>query len=307
MDAQALRTLQQRGLIRFDERRLSLAGPALQLKEKLTALFAGLAAEHGAKRRQYSVLLPLSVLERTDYFRSFPHQAMFAQPLDRGAKVAAFAEALRDGEGVAEAATARLAAPELLLSPAVCYHCYAELAGTRLSGPLVLTAVGRCFRHESDVVICQRQREFTMAEIVFVGGSAVVEAERVVLLKQVGDLAAMMGLTTRLVMATDAFYGTPEGRARQVWQQAAALKLELLAPVGDTEIALVSFNLHHDYFGRAFGIELPDGTPASTGCVAFGIERWMAAVVTALGPEPEAWWSALHNITWTPADGEEGS
>ena len=43
--------------------------------------------------------------------------------------------------------------------------------------------------------------------------------------------------------------------------------------------AVASFNLHETFFGRRFGITAADGGPAWSGCVAFGLERWLLAVV----------------------------
>ena len=47
-------------------------------------------------------------------------------------------------------------------------------------------------------------------------------------------------------------------------------------------------NLHHDHFGAAFGITR-DGAPASSACLAFGLERWLFALTDRHGPDPAAW------------------
>jgi len=64
-------------------------------------------------------------------------------------------------------------------------------------------------------------------------------------------------------------------------QQVDPTKFEL---VFDDRLAIGSTNLHHDHFGRAFDI-VRDGEPVRTACVAFGIERWLAAFVHHFGPE----------------------
>jgi hypothetical protein len=59
--------------------------------------------------------------------------------------------------------------------------------------------------------------------------------------------------------------------------------------VGDDSIAAASFNLHESFFGKAFDIRLPDGSSASSGCVAYGIERWLLAFLAAHGTSARAW------------------
>jgi len=68
------------------------------------------------------------------------------------------------------------------------------------------------------------------------------------------------------------------------------LKSELLLEVGEGgEVAAASFNDHEQFFGECFDIVLPDGTPASSGCTAFGVERWVLAFLVAHGVDPVGW------------------
>jgi seryl-tRNA synthetase len=272
-----------------------LGGAALALQRRLLSVFRSLAAGLEAEERAYPVLIPAAVLARTDYFISFPHQATVATHLQEQG-LEPFVQAMRAGGAPTAELSGRLDAPEQLLSPAVCYHCYAELSGVQLSRPLeVLTATGRCFRRE-DAEAClplARQREFTMHEIVLLGRPERVTAAREQLLGRVLELARRVGLRGRVVQASDPFYGSVEGRARSVLQQAGQLKLELVVDCGDREIAIASFNRHEDYFGRAFSIESDEGKPIHTSCIAFGVDRWMRAVVAARGASPAAWTEAL--------------
>jgi seryl-tRNA synthetase len=80
-------------------------------------------------------------------------------------------------------------------------------------------------------------------------------------------------------------------------QRAGALKYELQLAVdaAGRTIAAASFNHHHDFFGTRFGISLADGSPAHSGCVAFGIERWVLAVLAQHGTSERAWPSAVRD------------
>jgi hypothetical protein len=46
----------------------------------------------------------------------------------------------------------------------------------------------------------------------------------------------------------------------------------------DGKLAIASVNFHRNFFGERCDIRLPDGSAAFTGCVAFGLERWLSAL-----------------------------
>jgi hypothetical protein len=53
---------------------------------------------------------------------------------------------------------------------------------------------------------------------------------------------------------------------------------------GDS-LAIASVNFHRNFFGERCAITLPDGGPAFTSCVAFGLERWLAALADHFGAQ----------------------
>jgi seryl-tRNA synthetase len=267
-----------------------LQGESLALHRRIMGLLGALSATVSAEERQYPTLIPVSVLERTDYFHSFPHQATFTCAI-KPESLHDFAAIAREG-AVGERLPGHARPAEHVLSPAVCYHCYAELAETECPREMrVFSATGRCFRRE-DAAECRplaRQREFSMHEIIFMGTAGAVIEAREQMLHRVVQLAKVLGLRGRVVPAHDPFFGTLEGRARSVHQEASQLKLELVIDCGDCDLAIASFNGHEDYFGRAFEIRAPGGGPVHTACVAFGIERWLRAVVAARGTSTKVW------------------
>ncbi len=292
----AVGQLMARGDLRsYENGTLSLSGPALWLFRYFDRQFFELALKYGAADRQYPTLLPIHVMERTDYFKSFPHHATFALCLDRDSStLREFVEAVRGGERVDAAAAPRVRSAGSILSGAVCYHCYAELQGRTLTHePMVLTAQGRCFRYEhGDFAPLRRQWEFTMREIVLLGPEASLIPLREKLLLEVVEFAKAHGLAGHIEVASDPFFGAVEGRARTLLQRAQSLKYELQVDITGQrggDLAIASFNLHGDSFSRSFGLTLPDGQQASTGCIAFGLERWVAAFVAYHGVEPAAW------------------
>jgi hypothetical protein len=51
----------------------------------------------------------------------------------------------------------------------------------------------------------------------------------------------------------------------------------------------MSFNYHQEHFGATWGLTLADGTPAHTGCVAFGMDRLTLALFVRHGLDLDAW------------------
>src|SRR5687768_1833455 len=178
------------------------------------------------------------------------------------------------------------------LAPAVCYHAYPEWEGKTLgSEPTLLTAGGRCYRYEGgNHIPLERLWDFTMREIIVLGTREQVEAQRQALVRQVGELVARLQLDAVIEPASDPFF-TSGDEGKRLMQQAGALKHELLLTVdaGGRAIAAASFNHHHDYFGTRFDIALADGTPAHSGCIAFGLERWVLALLAQHGVDAEQW------------------
>ena len=226
--------------------------------------------------------LPLHVLERADYFASFPHWLSLVSHLSSDATAL---------ECIARSATpAHLAArssepASAALPPAVCYHVYTALADSTLHAARTVTAQGTCWRHEGErLASLERGWAFTMREIVFLGSQeqCVAFCDRGIWMAR--TLLRELGLAGGFEEAEDPFFA-PTGRGRALLQRLKGLKQELRLSIGGGEtIAAASFNLHEQFFGEAFDIRLADGSPAFTACVAFGLERWLLAMLVAAAP-----------------------
>lgn len=154
------------------------------------------------------------------------------------------------------------------LSPAVCYHAYAHLAGHTLDSGQLLAARGPCFRNEiaAELSHGRRQIEFQMRELILVGPPDWIEAQ----LSGVHEEIAAFGLPGQWKTASDPFF-LPTARGKARMQQLAETKHEFCLADG---LAIASTNRHRDFFGRRFDISLPDGSTAHSACVAFGLDRW---------------------------------
>src|SRR5256714_3163315 len=259
--------LARRELELTSEGALRMHGAVAALGDVFDNTVRDLANEVGATELHFPDEISLSVLDRAGFLSAFPQKLIHTE------------EAAR--------------------SPAVCYHHYPTLAGSVVDGGSIVTALGRSYRNEFDLNSTQpaeRLREFTMREIITVGDDELVETVRRSLMERVELWIKALGLDGFIETATDPFF-TDESRGRRLMQQMLPLKYELrlrVDRVGRT-IAAASFNNHHDHFGEAFGIRLRSGETASSGCVAFGWERWVIAFVNQHGPDERNWPVSVRN------------
>jgi hypothetical protein len=261
---------------------VALSGPLLALADDCDLAFRRLAERWQATEERHPASLPASVL--TGYLRSFPHQVTFAASLDAAEdNLGAFVDGPVTEEDGAVALT-RTAPVTEVLTPAACYHLYAAHQGERLAGPRYLTTRNTCFRRETGYQPLRRMWSFTMREIVCLGTAA----ETATFLERArGDLdrfAALVDLPLDWRPATDPFF-RPGRSPGYLLQRVQPTKYE--ATYGGS-LAIGSANLHHDHFGTSFGITR-DGRPASSACLAFGIERWLFALTDRHGVDPDRW------------------
>lgn len=269
-------------------------GPLLtRLIEIFENYFVELASEFDAQPQRFPTLISAEKLGRVNYFRAFPHSLTFATHLREDLHVINdFAEHAKYEERGLSASLESFSKIEALLSPAVCYHQYFALADKPLpSGQMITTAVGHCFRYESNnLSTLERMWDFTMREIIFVGPADFVLHNREQGRQRVAEFLQAIGLAYKVESANDPFF-VGEFRKQAAFQNAFQLKYEIRArlPFKDSTLAVGSYNYHQDFFGRHLNITLPDGKPAHTGCVAFGLERLAYAFVSQFGLDPAQW------------------
>jgi len=261
----------------------ALSGPLLGLARRLDGAFAALAGEWQAEEHQFPTLISAADLDRLDYFRSFPQLATFAATLDQQADNL---DQFLGGEVVRDGAVQLTGIEPVreVLTPAACYHLYVHLAGSDLDAPGYLTTRNTCFRHEAYYAPLQRQASFTMREIVCLGTAAEVGDFLGRTRQRVQQLLDRLDLQVAWTDATDPFF-RPTRNAKYVMQLLDPVKQEA---VFDGHLAIGSVNFHQDHFGRAFDITRAD-RPAYSGCVAFGLERWLYAFLHQHGTDPAGW------------------
>jgi len=287
--------LERRGEVFREADGIYTLGPLLtRLAAHFETRFEELAASFGARPYRFPTLVPAKNLARVNYFRAFPHSLTFVTHLRSDLDVINhFAEhAACDEHGVLHTPEGAYAEVETLLSPAVCYHLYFSLADSVLPAENVTaTAVGNCFRYESsNLNSLERLWNFTMREVIFVGAKDFVLENREIARRRMAKIFAEIGLAYRVESANDPFF-VGEFRKQAAFQSAFDLKFEIRArlPFKDDTLAVGSYNYHQDFFGRRLNITLPDGSPAHTGCVAFGLERMAFAFLAQFGLDESRW------------------
>ncbi|SOJ56365.1 Amino acid--[acyl-carrier-protein] ligase 1 [Mycobacterium simulans] len=272
------------GLVWRETGQVALRGPLLGLAEQCDRAFQRIGAVWQAQEERHPATLAADVLQRTDYLGSFPQQATFAVRLDpRETNLDEFvAGPVVDEAG--QLAVTRLSPIRDVLTPAACYHVYAAHQGETLDRPLYVTTRNRCFRQETVYEPLRRLRSFTMREIVCLGDKAETSSFAEAARELIGRFAKLVDVPVRWESATDCFF-RPARNPKYLFQLLEPVKQE--ATYGDG-LAVGSVNLHHDHFGLNFQLSC-SGEPASTACLAFGIERWLFAITDRHGFDPSSW------------------
>ena len=260
-----------------------------QLYEDIIERLGALVTRHretGTEVFRFPPVMSRRDLERHGYLKSFPNLIGCACSL-HGSE----AEIRTAAESPANGWTKSLQATELVLSPAACYPVYPIVAarGPVAKGGLLFDVACDCFRREPSKDL-DRLQSFRMREYVCIGAAAEISAFRDRWIIRAEAIAADLGLPNRIEQASDPFFGRI-GQMKAIAQKQQALKLELVVPLHSEEkpTACMSFNYHQAHFGTTWDINLEDGTPAHTGCVAFGMDRLSIALFWTHGLDTSAW------------------
>ncbi len=277
---------------------VGLAGGAMNLLRALDDECAQLGvSQYGAREVTYPTLIPSATLGRCAYFESFPQGvSLVSHLIEDFDAIEGFRSANVGARELRLPSATALAKPEACLSPAVCFHCYQSFEGKHLrGGPTVVTASGKCFRYEStNTRGMDRLWDFTMREVIFLGSQDEVTLRRRSGFELLYDQVKRWDLDARIESANDPFFSSTYA-TKTHYQKQAELKFELrldveAAATGEPRtIACSSLNLHEDFFGKAFEITASDGRPAFTGCIAWGLERWVLACFAQHGFDPDRW------------------
>ena len=268
----------------FENGQSAFSGKALRLFRRLDLLFLSWAEEFQAGQYQFPTFIAASELAKLDYFASFPQLVTLPvtlQPSDENLERFAKGKTL-DGRGNVN--LTKLAPVRDVLTPAACYHFYIDMQGSSLKESRHVTTRATCFRKESCYLPLQRQWTFSMREIVCIGSADEVTSFLKDARQRVTRFFEDTGLPIKWLGATDPFF-KPSQNPKYLMQKLDPVKTEM---VFADSLAIGSVNFHRNYFGETFQI-LRNAEDAYSGCVAFGLERWMYACLSHFGLDEASW------------------
>jgi len=271
---------------------LSFRGVVDALLHYFDSLFVRSTVRFQATAESYPGLIPAKILERCGHFEAFPqHLCFVSHTAENPLLYDGFASDWQRHQGGPE--MARYFQPSgNVLSPSVCYHSYLTRERASIPQPGVcVTAVGKCFRHEAaNVRGLERMSEFTMREIVFIGAREYTDRCREQTIELAKEWAVEHGLSGHIEAANDPFF-TQGARDRERYQRGFELKYELRLslPFERRTVAVASMNIHEEFFGRQFAIEVEGGGVASTACMGIGVDRWVYAFLAQYGLDQARW------------------
>jgi seryl-tRNA synthetase len=253
-------------------------------------------AADGAMTVHFPPVIPRSLLERTDYLKSFPDLTGSVHTFRGDDKLhARLLGLVEEGKDWAEV----LEPADVVLRPAACHPVYPLCTGGPLpAGGRRFEVQGWCFRHEPSADPA-RMMAFRMHEFVYVGDPAGGDAHRDVWVKRGTEMLESLGLEIEVVVANDPFFGRV-GKMMAANQRDEALKLEFVTPITSKEspTAIASVNRHQDHFGVTFGIESADGGVAHSACFAVGVDRTALALLATHGLDPARWPKEVRDRLW---------
>jgi seryl-tRNA synthetase len=266
-----------------------------EVLERFNALVSELSRSDGAQLYTFPPVISRKVLERVKFLESFPHlcgsvYSFFGDEAE--------AKSLAAAAGAGKPWAAFLGMTDVVMNPAACYPVYPSFTGTLPEGGRLVTMLNWVYRHEPSNEPT-RMQSFRVREFVRAGSAAQVLEWREMWLQRGLTLLNSLGLPVKSEVAADPFFGRG-GKLLAVNQKEQQLKFEIVVPViSPTEpTAVCSFNYHQQHFSSAFDIRTADGSPASTACLGFGLERLVMALFKTHGFDPASWPPEVRRRLW---------
>jgi seryl-tRNA synthetase len=251
----------------------TLAPAGVALFRALDRQFLRWAEACGAIEKRYPVLMRVEDLARFDYFRNFPHIAVCACGIDSDEQE----HYAGRSTSAAEIPPQHLANADHVLAPAACYNIYLDYQAMALADPLKVTTITECHRNETHYTGLTRLRGFSMREIVCIGSADDVKRHVADFKETVMHFLNRLNVPVDIEVASDPFFDRSSERA--LLSRMFPTKEELRYA---GEVAVASFNFHRNFFGERCGITF-GGECAFSGCVAFGVERWIHMMLQHYG------------------------
>lgn len=266
---------------------LAVFGPEIiQILNKLDTIFVKMSEDFKAKNMTFPALMKVGDLSSLDYFDNFPHLGLAVAGLTDEA-----CSCITSQKGkITTVSQNNLKDSDYLLPSAACYNVYLHLRNEVVTQARYYTTAARCFRNESEYKGLERLWSFQMREIICIGSMDEVQAFLSFYKDKVSALSEQIGIVFDIEVATDPFYDKQGTKA--LMQKLQPVKEEF---VFESTVSAASLNFHRNFFGEKCNILNNKGEAVFSGCVAFGLERWLHALLKTYGHDLETIQGKLNN------------
>lgn len=238
------------------------------LMKKIDEIFTNEVLKHGAVEYHLPTMVKGEVLEKCEYFNSFPQHLT----VPAFVKKENYEKVVKDKEIV----NRELAMHNIFLTPSACFGLYPMLDGKDVNEKIFTMNVN-VFRYEEGRFDGEvRFWDFNVREVVFVGNNDYVNKMMEEFKAITQKVADNIGIPMNITKATDHFYPTTANIVKTRFQRSNALKFEMISTVNGKEVALGSFNYHNNHFSVPFHFD-QDGRIVSA-CIGYGLQRWFSAI-----------------------------
>ena len=283
----AYSNLLKRGwIINYDNGLVGLGGEFLKLYYHFDKLFLEWASNNNAEEYIYPELISIDDLIKCNYISQFPHHLLFANHLKEDYDtIKEFSHNISSDEQCFD--SSYFSTPKHVNKSSICIHTYKQYENMiiDLDHPIVVTSMGKCKRYESfNMKSLERLLDFRMREISFIGSEELVLRKREIFMELTKSLILQLELKANIKTSSDPFF-LNEFNQKALLQKKFKLKYEtnFYLPDEKRDLAVGSYNYHATYFSDAFNIKGKNDKPVYTGCVAFGLERFVYAFLSQKG------------------------
>lgn len=277
----------------FGDGLIGLNGVSLFLFEFFDSLFESIALKYGAIKKLYPVLLSIDAYIKTGYIKNSPQYATFCcSPYENIDELSCLNDNAKNHQ-----LKANMKEPSYALSPSACFHTYLDYENHHLPSNTVVTFRQSVFRNEGRFNYDEigRLRDYHVREIVLIGDQIFVENKRTQILNDIIDILKYLNLNSNISIASDPFV-MPQIQQLKKIQIKEEIKYEVRLSINSNKmISVASLNLHGKAFTYPFNIIVDKCDDTVTGCVGFGIERWVLSFLCQYGTNPNDWPLALKN------------
>ena len=260
---------------------------ALGIYDFFDNCFKQIVKSYNFEYRKMPVMLPINTYLDTNYLKTSPQYSIFCSFINESiSSYENLPKKIENGQ-----VTEELKVPCYALSPSACFHLYEELRNKRIPRGKIYTFRQNVFRNEGRLNWKESTRylDYTVREIVFFGTKEEVYDIREKLLSKTIDILKKYNLISTIIVGADPFV-IPEMQRYKDIQKRNRVKYELrINTADDKTTACASFNLHGTHFTKAFNISVENVENTYSGCIGFGLERWVYCFLAQYGTDLKNW------------------